>query len=138
MNNEINIKIPGQILDYVDTKEHLLDLFNYITNLQQENDNMEKIIKQNKYKKRILELEEGCSFLKQENERLKETLEEDDETLEKTFKLVAQLCLRIDKTINILNNIYMLENVTISNNAVEEIDMAINILQKGGDNDENI
>lgn len=31
---EINIKIPGQILDYVDTKEHLLELYNYITNLQ--------------------------------------------------------------------------------------------------------
>lgn len=42
---EINIKIPGQILDYVDTKEHLLDLFNYITNLQQENDNMKRKIK---------------------------------------------------------------------------------------------
>ena len=32
---EINIKIPGQILDYVDTKEHLLELFNHITNLQE-------------------------------------------------------------------------------------------------------
>ncbi len=37
---EINIKIPGQILDYVDTKEHLLDLFNYITNLQEENERL--------------------------------------------------------------------------------------------------
>lgn len=36
MKDEINIKMPGQILDYVDTKEHLLDLFNYITNLQEE------------------------------------------------------------------------------------------------------
>jgi hypothetical protein len=34
MNDKINIKRPGQILDYVDTKEHLVDLFNYITNLQ--------------------------------------------------------------------------------------------------------
>ena len=34
---EINIKMPGQILDFVDTKEHLLELFNYITNLQEEN-----------------------------------------------------------------------------------------------------
>jgi hypothetical protein len=33
---EINITFPGQILDYVDTKEHLLELFNYITNLQEE------------------------------------------------------------------------------------------------------
>lgn len=39
---EINIKIPGQILDYVDTKEHLLELFNYITNLQQENGRLKK------------------------------------------------------------------------------------------------
>lgn len=47
MNNEIkeiNIKIPGQILDYVDTKEHLLDLFNYITNLQQENERLNTCI----------------------------------------------------------------------------------------------
>ena len=42
MNKEINIKIPGQILDYVDTKEHLLDLFNYITNLQQENERLKE------------------------------------------------------------------------------------------------
>ena len=41
---EINIKIPGQILDYVDTKEHLLELYNYITNLQQEN---EKLLSEN-------------------------------------------------------------------------------------------
>ena len=41
---EINIKRPGQILDYVDTKEHLLELYNYITNLQQEN---EKLLSEN-------------------------------------------------------------------------------------------
>lgn len=46
MNDEINIKIPSQILDYVDTHEHLLYLFNYITNLQQEN----KRLKQNQVK----------------------------------------------------------------------------------------
>ena len=71
--------------------------------------------------------------LQQENKRLKETLEEHDETLEKTFDLVAQLSLRIDKTINILNNIFMLDNVTITNNACEEIYKAINILQNGSD-----
>lgn len=39
MNKEIKeIKWPGQILDYVDTKEHLAELFNYITNLQEENE----------------------------------------------------------------------------------------------------
>lgn len=39
---EINIKFPGQILDYVDTKEHLLELFNYITNLQEKNERLLK------------------------------------------------------------------------------------------------
>jgi len=37
---EINIKRPGQILDYVDTKEHLLELYKYITNLQEENERL--------------------------------------------------------------------------------------------------
>lgn len=40
---EINIKMPGQILDYVDTKEHLLELFNYITNLQEELEDYKQI-----------------------------------------------------------------------------------------------
>lgn len=40
---EINIKTPGQILDYVDTKEHLLELFNYITNLQEENQRLKEL-----------------------------------------------------------------------------------------------
>lgn len=44
MNKEINIKIPGQILDYVDTKEHLLDLFNYIIDLKQENQQLKERI----------------------------------------------------------------------------------------------
>lgn len=42
---EISIKTPGQILDYVDTKEHLLELFNYITNLQEERDMFERMSK---------------------------------------------------------------------------------------------
>lgn len=40
MNNdikEIKITFPGQILDYVDSKEHILELFNYIINLQEKN-----------------------------------------------------------------------------------------------------
>lgn len=40
---EIKIKSPGQILDYVDTKEHLIELYNYITNLEQENKYLKKI-----------------------------------------------------------------------------------------------
>ena len=42
---KINITFPGQILDYVDTKEHLLELFNYITNLQKENECLKLIDK---------------------------------------------------------------------------------------------
>ena len=38
--SEINIQRPGQILDYVDTREHLVELFNYITNLQEENERL--------------------------------------------------------------------------------------------------
>lgn len=66
---EINIKIPGQILDYVDTKDHLLDLFNYITNLQQENHELKSKLECYEngvyYSSKVDELE-------QENERLKE------------------------------------------------------------------
>ena len=41
MNKDIKeIKWAGQILDYVDTKEHLVELFNYITNLQEENERL--------------------------------------------------------------------------------------------------
>ena len=39
---------------------------------------------------------------------------------------------KIDKAIGILENIYMLDNVTITDNACKEIDKAINIL-KGED-----
>ena len=66
---EINITFPGQILDYVDTKEHLLDLFNYITNLQKENerlnniiDELEKWLEENDKQlclRKLRELEEG-------------------------------------------------------------------------------
>lgn len=40
---------------------------------------------------------------------------------------------RCEKASEILNNIYMLDNVTITNNACEKIDNAINILQNGSD-----
>lgn len=45
MNNEIKIKFPGQILDYVDTKAHLLKLYNYINNLQEENKKLKEELK---------------------------------------------------------------------------------------------
>ena len=40
--------------------------------------------------------------LQQENENLNKTLEEHDETLENTFNLVGQLLLRIDKAIEFI------------------------------------
>lgn len=76
-------------------------IFNYITNLQQENDK-----------------------LLNENIVIKDVKYMVDETIYKS---------RCEKTLNILNNIFMLDNVTISNNAVEEIDKAIIILKNGGD-----
>lgn len=42
----MNIKVPNQILDYVDTKAHLLDLFNYIINLQKENELLKEELKE--------------------------------------------------------------------------------------------
>ena len=42
MSEEIKITHPGAILDYVDTQEHLLNLFNYITNLQQRIEYLER------------------------------------------------------------------------------------------------
>lgn len=44
------IKRPGQILDYVDTKEHLLELFDYISDLQEKIKNL-KIENQEEYNK---------------------------------------------------------------------------------------
>lgn len=55
---EISIKIPGQILDYVDTKEHLLKLFNYIINLQDKNERCNNIIDELDNKINKLELSE--------------------------------------------------------------------------------
>ena len=65
---EINIKRPGQILDYVDTKEHLLELFNYITNLETIEQQYSAILSEN------AELENKITNLEQENKELKERL----------------------------------------------------------------
>ena len=68
MNNEIkeiNIKTPGQILDYVDTKEHLLELYNYITNLQQENERLRRKLATKKlFKKYKVEKDENLELRK--------------------------------------------------------------------------
>lgn len=63
MNKEIKeIKWPGQILDYVDTKEHLVELFNYITNLQKQNKQLVKdILNQDKKIDKAIEILKLCN-----------------------------------------------------------------------------
>lgn len=66
MNNDIKeIKRPGQILDYVDTKEHLVELFNYITNLQEHNKQLVKdILNQDKKIDKAIEyIEDNMSYV---------------------------------------------------------------------------
>ena len=46
------------------------------------------------------------------------------------------LLCKNEKVVEILENIYMLDNVTITNNACVEIDKAINILQNGSEDNE--
>ena len=82
---EINIKILGQILDYVDTKEHLLDLFNYITNLQQ--------IEQD-HKETNATLMNELAKLEEENERLNNQLDfidEQNKYIDRLEKIIKRL-----------------------------------------------
>lgn len=87
----INIQRPGQILDYVDTREHLFDLFNYITKLEQENKLLKKTklakqfpnthcvkIKINTYKDRI---DKAIEHLHKRNEQNKSALTNKEETI---------------------------------------------------------
>ena len=69
MNKEINIKIPGQILDFVDTKEHLLDLFYYITNLQQDIDKL--TAESTEWESKYYEMQDNFHNTNDEIERLK-------------------------------------------------------------------
>ena len=59
MNEEIKITYPGQILDYVDTKEHLLQLFNYITNLADYKSRIDKAAEILKHDMDIIDLGDG-------------------------------------------------------------------------------
>lgn len=74
---EINIKRPGQILDYVDTKDHLLELFNYITNLQEKYNNSQITLAE-EWKKRLeaeeknKHLDNQITMLKQQNNAITE------------------------------------------------------------------
>lgn len=77
MKDEINIKRPGQILDYVDTKEHLFDLFNYITNLQEENQEIKNTIDfiDNKYKNTINYNEKLIEYNQDYKSRIEKAIE---------------------------------------------------------------
>lgn len=77
MNNEIekiNITFPGQILDHVDTKDHLLELFNYITNLQEELKSANESISW--WQNRFNAVEKQNNRLKGENQDIKDTLQD--------------------------------------------------------------
>ena len=70
MSEKIKILRPGQILDYVDTKEHLQKLFNYITNLQKENKHLSK-----SYADAILFNQKRCEQNKELKQRIDKAIE---------------------------------------------------------------
>ena len=72
MNKEIKLTYPGAILDYVDTKEHLLELFNYITNLQKKSEI----------------LEENNKLLIQQKSQMYNDLDEITDKIEKAIELI--------------------------------------------------
>lgn len=71
--------------------------------------------------------------LEKENERLKHQLKvQEDLTIKNRLRKHIYKS-RCEKAIELLKSVYMLDNVTITNNACDKIDNAINILQNGGD-----
>ena len=94
MNKEINIKIPGQILDFVDTKEHLLDLFNYITNLQTIEQQYSAVLSEN------AELQQNYDKIYNENCKLREQHNITDVSLlDENYKL-KELCNKYEEEHN--------------------------------------
>lgn len=67
-----------------------------------------------------------------EKDELIKGMKENEDSAIKIMKMYEDYKLRVDKAIEILENIYMLKDVSITNNACNEIDKAINIL-KGSD-----
>ncbi len=137
MSKEINIKRPGQILDYVDTREHLLDLFNYITNLQMDIDQSQEIMAE----------------LTEENERLKDNRDwwKDrffgQQEYDDSHRITAiEYKKRIDKTIEYINNFWKQKSYYESiENCLKFADMnefeyndLLDILQNGSEDNENI
>lgn len=153
-------KAINEASGYNDTTDKILD---YITNLQQENEYLKKnnpeqniehfrIIKENKRKINNLreENEDNLKCIKSLKEQLESVINENQRLLkqwfednDKTVKLVSEKeCYksnyndyksRCEKAIELLESVYMLDNVTITNNACEKIDNAINILQNESD-----
>ena len=105
MNIE-EIKRPGQILDYVDTKEHLVEMFNYITNLQEE------------------------------NERLKENSIHNDKVVDKAIWSEMIYKSRIGKAIEQLEELYEIAKEQDSDNVnlIDRLEVILNIL-RGEDNE---
>ena len=164
---EINIKIPGQILDYVDTKEHLLYLFNYITNLQQYyKDNVnryEELIE--KYsnlqqendilKENNSDMQEEMTRVWEENERLKQdyinlrnyikmrnvSTEVEDKALLYNIELEKQIDykFRCEKASDKLGNYKHYSTPTEEQNSENEdiVDSALNILENGSEDNES-
>lgn len=122
MNNEIKEILDrlkyivfNEIIDYgeeLSLNECKL-LLDYITNLQQENER----------------LKERVAYLERSNNRREDTI------IGLRFEVAEQedYKSRCEKAIELLESVYMLDNVTITNNACEKIDNAINILQNGSE-----
>lgn len=121
---EINIKIPGQILDYVDTKEHLLDLFNYITNLQKTNKN---------HSKKLIELGNKINNLQQENEIRQQDINNLTYQLAKMKEENERL--KEEKDNLYLDNAMLKMEKDIYKTGYEELKDLLSSLQNGSDND---
>lgn len=67
--------------------------------------------------------------MSEEIERLKLIHKIQTERIQLLMKRLEKRTNKIDEAIKILENIYMLDNVTITDNACKEIDKAIEILK---------
>lgn len=144
--------------DYERANQYI-DFYKDLVNKQAKRNSRQRLANQ-KQQELILKLQQENKTLQENNQNMQEEMArvwEENEELRKnqrfhkkfgddyifcvegdkeTYKdMIFMYQERIEKAITILNNIYMLDNVTITNNACEEIDKAINILQ--GENNGN-
>ena len=92
--------------------------------MKQEIEESRKIMK-DWFKQYYEKPEKVTSFMLDQEDRIKEL----EQINEEHRKINGELRKTINEAVNILERIYLLENVSITNNAVNEIDKAINILQ---------